>query len=365
MQVAMNVAIPVCSLCINRRLYNIATMKAVVFTSSDKRRAVIYDLLIGVGIPILQIICEYVVSANRYDIYEDFGPAVSMVITPLTFVLFSAWPVAIGTISLFYSVMNIYLFYTRERRFRQLMSSVGLNRNRYIRLIAISATEILGTIPLGTLIIVKNAKLGVDPWKGWAWTHEDYSVVYQVPASIWKNTPDAFALEMYRWSLVLCAFLFFALFGFADEARRHYRSVYASIASRIGYSISALHKSSHAASSVPHVKGNGGIAVNAVKRGVEKQDLSLSLSHQSSMPSISIANDHKIPDFRVEQFSPSNTMTAVTSSSVESFHESKTQDQSTMPSVVMMPTAPPATVPPHFPETTRSTLRAYSSYDAV
>jgi hypothetical protein len=264
------------------------------------------------------------------------------------------------------------------------MSSVGLNRNRYIRLIAISATEILGTIPLGTLIIVKNAKLGVDPWKGWAWTHEDYSVVYQVPASIWKNTPDAFALEMYRWSLVLCAFLFFALFGFADEARRHYRSVYASIASRIGYSISALHKSSHAcvvhsiygsiathgcfffsASSVPHVKGNGGIAVNAVKRGVEKQDLSLSLSHQSSMPSISIANDHKIPDFRVEQFSPSNTMTAVTSSSVESFHESKTQDQSTMPSVVMMPTAPPATVPPHFPETTRSTLRAYSSYDAV
>jgi hypothetical protein len=31
-------------------------MKTVVFTSSDKRRAVMYDLLIGVGIPILQII---------------------------------------------------------------------------------------------------------------------------------------------------------------------------------------------------------------------------------------------------------------------------------------------------------------------
>ena len=55
-QVALNVAIPACSLCINRRLYKIATMKAVVFTSSEKRRAVIYDLLIGVGIPILQII---------------------------------------------------------------------------------------------------------------------------------------------------------------------------------------------------------------------------------------------------------------------------------------------------------------------
>jgi pheromone a factor receptor len=112
---------------------------------------------------------------------------------------------------------------------------------------AISATEILGTIPLGTLYIVRNAKLGVEPWRGWAHMHEHYSVVRQVPASIWKNEPDGvFALEMYRWSLVLCAFLFFALFGFADEARRHYRLVYASIASRIGYSTSALHRSSHA-----------------------------------------------------------------------------------------------------------------------
>jgi hypothetical protein len=46
---------------------------------------------------------EYVVSTNRYDIFEDFGPDFSMVTTPLSFVLFSAWPVAIGTVSLFYS----------------------------------------------------------------------------------------------------------------------------------------------------------------------------------------------------------------------------------------------------------------------
>jgi pheromone a factor receptor len=57
-QVALNVAIPACSLCINRRLYKIATMRAVVFTSSEKRRAVIYDLVIGIGIPILQVIAR-------------------------------------------------------------------------------------------------------------------------------------------------------------------------------------------------------------------------------------------------------------------------------------------------------------------
>jgi pheromone a factor receptor len=112
---------------------------------------------------------------------------------------------------------------------------------------AISVVEILGNVPLGIFYIVHNSKLGVTPWRGWAFTHEHYSEVIQVPASIWKNDPDSvLALEMYRWSLVLCAFLFFALFGFADEARQHYRHVYTSIASRIGYTTSILLRSSQA-----------------------------------------------------------------------------------------------------------------------
>jgi pheromone a factor receptor len=143
--------------------------------------------------------------------------------------------------------MNIYFFYTYDRRFRQLMSTTGLNRNQYIRLMVISAAEILGTVPLGIVFIVKSAEWGVEPWRGWASTHENYSAVYQIPASTWKNEPDTvFVLETYRWSLVLCAFVFFALFGFADEARQHYRRVYTSIASRIGYSTSALLRLSQA-----------------------------------------------------------------------------------------------------------------------
>jgi pheromone a factor receptor len=57
-QVALNVAIPACSLCINRRLYKIATVKVMTTTYTERRRAVIHDLLIGVGLPILQIIAR-------------------------------------------------------------------------------------------------------------------------------------------------------------------------------------------------------------------------------------------------------------------------------------------------------------------
>ena len=66
-QVALNVAVPAASLCINRQLYRVAKMKTVGFTDLEKRRNLIYDLLIGVGIPFLQMIareCTYPLATN-------------------------------------------------------------------------------------------------------------------------------------------------------------------------------------------------------------------------------------------------------------------------------------------------------------
>jgi pheromone a factor receptor len=93
-QVGLNVAIPASSLCINRHLYKVATAKGLLPAGAEKRRAVLIDLLIGLGIPILQLIVrecvqsfalnqsfylhgfntEYVVSGCRYLIFEDLGP---------------------------------------------------------------------------------------------------------------------------------------------------------------------------------------------------------------------------------------------------------------------------------------------------
>jgi pheromone a factor receptor len=144
--------------------------------------------------------------------------------------------------------MTIHTFYKRHRQFREIMSSnPSLSRSRYIRLMAISGAEICGTIPLGTYYIVYNAKQGVTAYVSWAYTHSNYSSVDQIAGFIWKNDPSIVSgLELYRWSLILCSFVFFAFFGFADEARQHYRRVYSTIASRVGYSTFTLHGSSHA-----------------------------------------------------------------------------------------------------------------------
>lgn len=128
-------------------------------------------------------------------------------------------------------------------------SNRNLNRSRYFRLMALSSIEVLGTLPMGIYWIVYNAKNGVEPWVSWEDTHSFYSRIPQFASFIWKNNHAmVVGLEGYRWSLVACAFVFFAFFGFADEARQHYRLAYTTLASRIGISTTSvtLHGSSHA-----------------------------------------------------------------------------------------------------------------------
>ena len=52
-QIGLTAAIPACTLCINRRLCMIATHQGGMVTHEEKRRGVIVDLLIGLGLPIL------------------------------------------------------------------------------------------------------------------------------------------------------------------------------------------------------------------------------------------------------------------------------------------------------------------------
>ncbi|KAI0297998.1 pheromone A receptor-domain-containing protein [Russula brevipes] len=266
-QVGLNVAIPASSLCINRRLYKVATAKGLLPAGAEKRRAVVTDLLIGLGIPILQMIVRE----------------------------------------------SIYAFYWRRQQFKEIMSSnPGFKRGRYIRLMAISSVEILGTIPVGTYLIVNNARHGVTPWMSWDHTHSNYSQIVQVPSSVWKDGHGSQATtEIFRWSLVLCAFLFFGFFGFADEARQNYRRAFAFLASRIG-----------------HLTSWGTRNVNETFYAT------------STLPGMKNSTNDLTPEFKIEQHSASDSMV---SSSVDGF-EPEIRDQSSQPTA----SVPPVSVPPHW-----------------
>lgn len=114
---------------------------------------------------------------------------------------------------------------------------------------ALAGVDMLCSIPIGTYTLVSAANGGVHPWISWDNVHSNYSRVSQVPAFIWQENRSTYeGIEEFRWITVACSLYFFVFFGFADEARRHYRLVYTSLASRIGISTTSttLHGSSHA-----------------------------------------------------------------------------------------------------------------------
>lgn len=143
----------------------------------------------------------------------------------------------------FVTALTIFTLLRREHQFSQIMSSNrNLNRGRYYRLVALSGVEALGTVPLASYLLYRFMLEKPTPWKSWSKTHsgDNYSKIVQVPSSVWKAIPYVrFAVES-RWFYVLCAFIFFAFFGFADEARQHYRLAFKSIATRVGLSTSSL-----------------------------------------------------------------------------------------------------------------------------
>lgn len=93
---------------------------------------------------------------------------------------------------------------------------------------ALAMSEIIFTTPLAVFTLYLNMVMSpVAPWISWADTHYEYFRIRQIPAILWRSDhTHVIALEFTRWVAPLCAFVFFAFFGFADEARKNYSKLF-------------------------------------------------------------------------------------------------------------------------------------------
>ena len=107
-------------------------------------------------------------------------------------------------------------------------------------------------------------------------------------------------------------------------------------------------------SSLPHLKSKNGVAVSVVTTE-DKRASTITVSDQLSIPSLSIASDFK-PDFKITEFSPSDSMV---SSSVDSF-ESGSQSQARQLEGSTQAISPASDVP-HLPDTTITMPHSYTS----
>ena len=125
----------------------------------------------------------------------------------------------------------------RRAQFSQFITSnTSLTINRYFRLMSLATIELLFNIPLSVYGLYLNITgRPFYKWKSWADIHSGWYIIDVYPAKLWRSNQQMVVnFELSRWSLIFCALIFFAFFGFADEARKNYRAAYWAVAKRFG-----------------------------------------------------------------------------------------------------------------------------------
>ncbi|KAH7882760.1 pheromone A receptor-domain-containing protein [Phlebopus sp. FC_14] len=352
------VAIPASSLCINRRLYQIASISSVTKTRAEKRRDVMVDLAIGLGIPIIEMCVHYVVQGHRFNIFEEVGCYPFTWNTPPAYALVFAWPIAIGCCL---SVMTIRELAIRRAQFKELLSAnKNLSSGRYFRLMGLAGIEVLCTVPLGAYSIYLNSTAEpIQRWISWSNTHYDFSRVGQYPSVVWhENQLTVISIQLSRYFIIICALIFFAFFGFADEAKRNYRLAYESVAKRVGLSTGTISTTGSwtANGSRPDMSYNSrSMPVYITQRTDRKRDSLASFSTDISIGDFGGALD----DVKKEPYSPTTSGSSISKETLPSVPVD--------PSNIPLPALPEPTldinsVPRHTPDTPQSRR---SSVDVV
>ena len=99
---------------------------------------------------------------------------------------------------------------------------------------ALGATDVISSVPINIFSMISTVRQGLAPWTSWEDIHVNVSRVLEYPAEVWHYHYSQ--TDMSRWMCVACAFVFFAYFGFADEATKRYRSAIRSIGKIVGVS---------------------------------------------------------------------------------------------------------------------------------
>ncbi|KIO22104.1 hypothetical protein M407DRAFT_79537 [Tulasnella calospora MUT 4182] len=238
--VALNVAIPTSSLLITHRLYSIATIRQVNISKNDSRRTKCCEIALGVGLPVLAVILRVVVQGHRFEIIENVGCWPSIYVTPVTIPMVFLPPILINLVSMVYASFAIRAFLKQRKQFSDFLQSAdsGLTIGRYFRLMALAATEIICSLPTSIYVMVTNLKNGIHPWISWADTHLNFNRVEFMPFGWFKLYPSAWILiNLSRYMLPVCSFLFFVYLGMSGESGTFYRGQSWRLARLLGFPV--------------------------------------------------------------------------------------------------------------------------------
>ncbi|PVG02693.1 STE3-domain-containing protein [Serendipita vermifera] len=224
-------AIACSTLVINRQLYRKTKVDTVQGDNqAEKRKQLLIDLGIGLGLPILDAGGHAIIQGHRYDIYEDVGCFPTIYNVTLAYPLYYIWPSVISIISAIYGGIALYRFIKLNKSVSTLLSSKSsdLNKNKYIRLMCLCCIDLIFSIPYHLYVVIDNAtNRPVDPWVSWEVTQFDwYRVDFYRRVIIDMSSYIRTSMILIMVSTSTICLIFFLLFGLTQEVFNTYKDMF-------------------------------------------------------------------------------------------------------------------------------------------
>lgn len=238
-----------------RRLASVASPKRPLFSPKARRRRLIEEGIMCFFLPLLMLPLLYIVQGHRYDILEGLGPLMADMNTWPSSVLRYLTTVLIALGSFVYAGerpenhlspcpayrfgsadrqgLAVYWFFKSRSQFRSILSGSGLTTGRYFRLAALAMSDSVISLFLtlfNFLVRIVVYHTGWTPYVSWAWVHDNFDLISQYPEEARPN--DNFAILQIAvpfYTVCIYAIVFFAFFGFGEEAIAEYLKLWASL----------------------------------------------------------------------------------------------------------------------------------------
>ncbi|KLO14127.1 fungal pheromone STE3G-protein-coupled receptor [Schizopora paradoxa] len=241
LQLGAAIGVPACTLVLCIHLFKITQMRALTVTSTtskvQRRRVLLFDLLLTIGLPICVMGSCIVVQPYRFEIIEEIG-CQSAEFNYVTFAIIFM----LSFISAALSPFTLRKFIRhRDEINENLQSNAEVTPNKYIRVMAITCLTLFLDMPVVIIVVTTRLLEGHEsdlnnPYRSWSTARDgSMSKIAVTTAEVWgSNKWLVFTVKWNEWIYLPHAIVFFTIFGTTPEARRRYRSVTSNLLSSIG-----------------------------------------------------------------------------------------------------------------------------------
>ncbi|QIW98730.1 hypothetical protein AMS68_004248 [Peltaster fructicola] len=219
LQIASQVAFSASFACVLRALATVMDTKRMVVVQSkaQRRRNIAIDLSWCFGIPMLQMLFQYIVQGKRYYLFGISGCVPGVTNNWLTVVLIMVMPVVWVLVCATYATIILIRLYRYRRSFRTLLQNHDTSKSRFLRLFLLCIIWILGNVPVQCWVFSLSFSVPREPFD-WNEIHdpEELSQIIAVPSL------GMVLYDRYIW--LASGILMFLFFGFGTEALQMYRA---------------------------------------------------------------------------------------------------------------------------------------------